>query len=144
MNESLLSRVEEVIMSHGNHSLYGLPAEGYEIDNAEKLLNVRFNEQYIMFIKRFGGAFGGVAIHAFKNGSLIGKETVVELTQSFRRSYVHSENEYLLSFYAISDDGAGNPLLMNEDGIIIIFYHDTREIDILYDSLESLLMKSFP
>ncbi|WP_415576851.1 SMI1/KNR4 family protein [Escherichia coli] len=47
-------------------------------------------------------------------------------------------------FYVISDDGGGNPIIMNTDGKIFVFLHDSYEMEFLYSSLEELLMKSFP
>ncbi|WP_071884440.1 SMI1/KNR4 family protein [Cronobacter condimenti] len=84
--------------------LYGIPATDEEIANAEKELKIKFNEQYIEFIKWFGGAFGGIDIHAFNNGSLVGKATVVDLTQKFRKTYKDLDKSVLNAFYVISDD----------------------------------------
>ena len=36
-------------------------------------------------LKKFGGASAGLDIHAFHNSTLIGKETVIELTQGFQK-----------------------------------------------------------
>ncbi|MGR6057313.1 SMI1/KNR4 family protein [Escherichia coli] len=85
-----------------------------------------------------------VYIHAFNNGSLIGNATVIDLTKKFRETYSDLDKDILNSFYAVSDDGSGNPILMNTDGEIFIFLHDSYEIEYLYSSLEELLMKSFP
>ncbi|MCR6678368.1 SMI1/KNR4 family protein [Escherichia marmotae] len=144
MNEELLARVREEITSDQDMVLYGVPASDEEIIQAEKILNIKFNNQYIEFIKLFGGAFGGIAIHAFKNGSLIGKASVVDLTQKFRETYSDLDENILTSFYVISDDGGGNPIIMDTDGRIFIFLHDSYEIECLYSSLDDLLVKSFP
>lgn len=144
MNEELLARVRDEITSDQDMVLYGIPASDEEIIQAEKVLNIKFNIQYIEFIKKFGGAFGGIAIHAFKNGSLVGKASVVDLTLKFREIYKDLDKNILNSFYVISDDGGGNPILMNTDGKIYVFLHDSYEIEFLYSSLEELLMKSFP
>ncbi len=143
MNKELLVRVRKKITEDREMILYGIPATDEEIIQAETILNIKFNIQYIEFIKLFGGAFGGIAIHAFKNGSLIGKASVVELTQKFRNTYSDLDESILRLFYVISDDGCGNPILMNTDGKIFIFYHDCYEMEFLYSSLEELLMKSF-
>ncbi|MED8265527.1 SMI1/KNR4 family protein [Escherichia coli] len=132
MNQELLERVRKEITSDE------------DITHAENILNIKFNDQYIQFIKLFGGAFGGISIHAFNNGSLIGNATVIDLTKKFRETYSDLDKDILNSFYAVSDDGSGNPILMNTDGEIFIFLHDSYEIEYLYSSLEELLMKSFP
>ena len=144
MNEELLARVRDEITSDQDMVLYGIPASDEEIIQAEKVLNIKFNIQYIEFIKKCGGAFGGIAIHAFKNGSLVGKATVVDLTLKFREIYKDLDKNILNLFYVISDDGGGNPIIMNTDGKIFVFLHDSYEMEFLYSSLEELLMKSFP
>ncbi|BDW59150.1 SMI1/KNR4 family protein [Escherichia coli] len=144
MNQELLERVRKEITSDQDMVLYGIPASDEDITHAENILNIKFNDQYIQFIKLFGGAFGGISIHAFNNGSLIGNATVIDLTKKFRETYSDLDKDILNSFYAVSDDGSGNPILMNTDGEIFIFLHDSYEIEYLYSSLEELLMKSFP
>lgn len=144
MNQELLERVRKEITSDQDMVLYGISASDEEIARAEGVLNIKFNDQYIQFIKLFGGAFGGISIHAFNNGSLIGNATVIDLTEKFRETYSDLDGNILRSFYVISDDGSGNPILMNSNGEIFIFLHDSYEIEYLYSSLEELLMKSFP
>lgn len=142
MKEDLLKKIETLFNTHSG--LSGQPATDTEIIDAEKKLNLKFNEQYIEFIKLFGGAFGGIDIHAFNNGSLIGKATVTEMTEKFRSAYTDKLPEELLSAIVISDDGSGNPILINTSGEIFIYFHEENEVQLLYDSLEVLLTKSFP
>ncbi|HDV2251923.1 TPA: SMI1/KNR4 family protein, partial [Escherichia coli] len=68
MNQELLERVRKEITSDQDMVLYGIPASDEDITHAENILNIKFNDQYIQFIKLFGGAFGGISIHAFNNG----------------------------------------------------------------------------
>ena len=44
--------------------------------------------------------------------------------------------------YAISDDGSGNPILMDQQGHIFIYYHDSSEMEILYESLDRLFKET--
>ena len=55
--------------------LKGIPASSEEIKHAENILRIKFHDDYIEFIKKFGGASAGLDIHAFHNSTLIGKET---------------------------------------------------------------------
>ncbi|MEY9974776.1 hypothetical protein ABH966_005193 [Lysinibacillus sp. RC46] len=112
--------------------------------NAEQVLNVKFKEEYIQFIKIFGGACVGLNIHAFNNGSFIGKSTVVELTHWFKKGGEDMIPHELKDAYVISNDGSGNPILMNSDGNIFIFWHDSWEVELLHNSLQEMLMKYFP
>ena len=66
--------------------LNGIPASSEEIKHAENILRIKFHDDYIEFIKKFGGASAGLDIHAFHNSTLIGKETVIELTQGLYES----------------------------------------------------------
>ncbi len=40
-----------------------------EIKYAQQRLGVQFNKDYVQFMKMFGGAYAGLAVHAFSNGS---------------------------------------------------------------------------
>ena len=118
--------------------LKGIPASSEEIKYAENILRIKFHDDYIEFIKKFGGASAGLDIHAFHNSTLIGKETVIELTQGFRK-LLELHEQPMNKLYAISDDGSGNPILMDQQGHIFIYYHDSSEMEILYESLDRLL-----
>ncbi|MEK4425950.1 SMI1/KNR4 family protein [Solibacillus sp. FSL K6-1523] len=144
INEDLIGRIESFLNKIEFGGFRGKPATNEEILNAEQVLNVKFNVEYIQFIKLFGGACAGFDIHAFNNGSSLGKETVVELTQRFRRGGEDLIPQELKDAYVISDDGSGNPILMNAEGKIFIFLHDSWEVELLYNSLQEMLMNYFP
>ena len=80
-------------------------------------------------------------IHAFHNSTLIGKETVIELTQGFQK-LLELYEQPMNKLYAISDDGSGNPILMDQQGHIFIYYHDSSEMETLYESLDSLFKET--
>ncbi|MFG0270989.1 MULTISPECIES: SMI1/KNR4 family protein [Pseudomonas] len=136
MNKSLQKRIEKIV--ENDNDLRGRPATDKEIKDAEINLNVTFDTQYIDFIKIFGGAFCGIAIHAFDNGDMIGDETVTELTQRFRKYTPNLSNE-LMNSYVISDDGAGNPILISRTGHILIYFHDSGEAEVLHNTFNDLL-----
>mgnify|MGYP000473657581 CR=1 FL=1 len=52
--------------------------------------------------------------------ALDGNENVVEETKSLRE--VHPE---VTDTYVISDDGSGNPIMINSKGEVEIYYHDS-------------------
>lgn len=62
----------------------GVAATNEEIENAEKELHLTIDNDYKEFILNFGGAYAGIAIYAFKNGTSIGKETIIDLTMNAR------------------------------------------------------------
>ncbi|OSI24579.1 SMI1/KNR4 family protein [Neisseria dumasiana] len=124
-----------------NPDFRGSPAKNDEIKNAENILDVKFNDDYVEFIKTFGGACVGIDVHAFDNPIIIGKETVIELTQGFQK-LLKLHGKSMNKFYAISDDGSGNPIIMNEEGKIAIYYHDSSDFEILYESFEDMLKET--
>ncbi|KOP78410.1 hypothetical protein AMS59_11095 [Lysinibacillus sp. FJAT-14745] len=144
MDANLISRIESFLNKSEFKGFKGIPATDEEILNAEQVLNVKFNKEYVQFIKLFGGACVGLSIHAFNNGSFIGKSTVVELTQWFQKDGEDTIPQELKGAYVISNDGSGNPVLMNEDGNIFIFWHDSWEVELLHNSLQEMLLKYFP
>lgn len=130
MKQKLIERLNAFFKKH---EMPGIPATDEQIEQAEKELNVKFSSDYIDFIKNFGRAWAGIEIFAFE-----GNETVVGYTQSLREVHaVTSEN------YAIADDGAGNPIMINPKGEVLIFYHDDGESEILASSLEVFIEENF-
>lgn len=142
MNIELIEKLQQLFKDHP--SLLGKPASDEQIHSAQQTLGITFHPDYVEFIKRFGGSFGGVGIHAFENGSLIGNETVTELTTDFRDCYDASGLPQLHDAFVISDDGSGNPILMNSQGQLYLYLHDEGEVELLAPSLEALLTSSFP
>ncbi|HAL22126.1 MAG TPA: cell wall assembly protein [Stenotrophomonas sp.] len=137
MPPDLIARVEAL---HADHpSLRGLPATDAQIAEAQQTLGVVFDPQYVAFIKRFGGSFAGVSIHAFANGSMIGRETVTELTQWLRDGHGEVLQDELRDAVVISGDGAGNPVLLTAQGEVLLYLHDEGEVERLFPSLYDMM-----
>ncbi|MWV42765.1 SMI1/KNR4 family protein [Paenibacillus sp. HJL G12] len=144
MNEALMERLRNFLLREDNITLLGNPASQEEIDHAQQRLNVCFHEDYMHFIRTFGGAYIGLAVHAFSNGSSLGKETVVDLTLGFREQYKELPiAEVLRTSYVISIDGSGDPIFINPAGNVFICYHDSGEFKLLANSFEELIEESF-
>lgn len=137
MPAALVARVESLPAEHP--SLRGQPATDAEIEAAQQILGTAFAPQYVAIIKHFGGSFGGVDIHAFANGSLIGRCTVTELTLRFRERYGDDVSDHVRTALAISDDGAGNPVLISTQGEIMLYLHDENEVEVLFPSLYDMM-----
>ncbi|MFD3259005.1 SMI1/KNR4 family protein [Paenibacillus lentus] len=126
MKDALMERLKIFLHREDNRTLVGIPASEEEIAKAQQRLNVSFHEDYIHFIKTFGGAYAGLAIHAFSNGSSLGNETVIDLTLGFRDQFKEPPfAEVLRTSYVISMDGSGDPIIINQAGKVFICYHDT-------------------
>lgn len=143
MNVELVKKIDSFLNKHDG--LRGQPATDTEIKEAENILNIKFNDEYIEFIKLFGGSFCGIDIYAFKNGSLIGKETVTDTTLSFRKNnpFYQKDEGILKNYYVLSYDGGEGLFLMNVKGEIMLYYLDSGSMDFLYHSLNELLIKTF-
>jgi hypothetical protein len=144
MNDTLMQRLAHFLAKEEHDTLRGRPALDGEIKAAEEKLNVKFHDDYKDFIKRFGGAYAGLDIHAFSNGSSLGKETVVELTLEFRESYAGDARAVELNkSYVIAITCTGDPIIINPVGEVVALYHDSDEREVLAASLEELLQDIF-
>ncbi|MGM1047684.1 MAG: SMI1/KNR4 family protein [Bacillota bacterium] len=144
MKDALMERLKIFLHQENNRTLVGIPSSQEEIVKAEQRLNVNFHEDYIHFIKTFGGAYAGLAIHAFSNGSSLGNESVIDLTLGFREQFKGLPfAEVLRTSYVISMDGSGDPIIINQAGKVFICYHDTGEIKLLADSFEKMIEENF-
>lgn len=144
MNDVLMKRLMAFLHRENNRTLVGIPASQEEIVKAQQRLEVNFHEDYVHFIRTFGGAYAGLAVHAFSNGSSLGNETVVDLTLEFREQFKELPiAEVLRTSYVISLDGSGDPILIDQAGKVFICYHDTGEIKLLADSFEELIEENF-
>ncbi|MGM1047410.1 MAG: SMI1/KNR4 family protein [Bacillota bacterium] len=144
MKESLIERLKLFLHREDNRTLVGRPASQEEIAHAQQQLNVSFHEDYVHFLRTFGGAYAGLAVYGFSNGSSLGNETVVDLTLRYREQFKELPfAEILQTSYIISMDGSGDPIIINRSGQVYIGYHDTGEIRLLADSFEALIEDQF-
>lgn len=144
MNDALMKRLKAFLLREDNITLLGSPATEDEIANAQQRLNVDFHDDYLQFIHTFGGAYVGLAVYAFSNGSSLGKETVVDLTLRFREQFQSSDfAETLQTSYVISMDGSGDPIFIDQAGQVFMYDHLTGEIKLIAASFESLIENNF-
>ncbi|MGO4184921.1 SMI1/KNR4 family protein [Paenibacillus sp. MCAF9] len=144
MKDALMERLKNFLHLEDNSTLVGIPATQEEIAKAQQRLNVSFHEDYVHFIRTFGGAYAGLAVHAFSNGSSLGNETVIDLTLEFREQFKELPcAEVLRTSYVISMDGSGDPIIIDRLGKVHICYHDTGEIKLVADSFELLVEENF-
>lgn len=144
MNDALMKRLKAFLLREDNITLLGSPATEDEIAHAQHRLNVDFHDDYLQFIRTFGGAYVGLAVYAFSNGSSLGKETVVDLTLRFREQFQSSDfAETLQTSYVISMDGSGDPIFIDQAGQVFMYDHLTGEIKLIAASFESLIENNF-
>ncbi|MEC0372272.1 SMI1/KNR4 family protein [Paenibacillus chibensis] len=144
MNDALMKRLKAFLLREDNITLLGSPATEDEISNAQQRLHVDFYDDYLQFIRTFGGAYVGLAVYAFSNGSSLGKESVVDLTLRFREQFQSSDfAETLQTSYVISMDGSGDPIFIDQAGQVFMYDHLTGEIKLTAASFESLIENNF-
>jgi cell wall assembly regulator SMI1 len=142
MNQALIKRVSDFLDK--NPTLKGKPATNEEMARAEKELEVTLDKDYKEFIQQFGGAYAGIAIHAFSNGSSVGNETIIDLTKLNRKLANHNEVfPEINQSYVIADDGSGNPIAISPKGEIVLFDYDTEEQKILAANFETFIEDNF-
>jgi hypothetical protein len=142
MKQEIVDRLNAFLQR--NPELRGQPASLEQIRNAEAELGVTLGADYREFIQTFGGAYAGLCIHAFSNGSAMGRETVVDLTRMGRRLLNHMGLfPEINSCYVISDDGSGNPIALCPNGEVWLFDHDTELKTRLAASLAQLIEEHF-
>ncbi len=140
MNTELISRVENFLFDKNNRFFLGKPSIDSIIADAEHKLNVKFDKDYIQFIKLFGGSFIGLPIYAFSNSEMLSNQTVVDLTNEFRSSYaVDDRCPIIQTSYVISVEGNGDPIMINPSGEVVIYYHDDDSTEVIANSFEKLI-----
>lgn len=127
-----------------NPTMLGKAATNEQIANAEKELNIIMDKDYKEFIQNFGGASAGLAIHAFINGTSIGNETIIDLTNSARNLFNDANlSPEINKSLVITDDGSGNPIAIMPNGEVVLFDYDTEEKQVLSNSFEEFIEENF-
>ena len=145
MKDILMERLKNFLLREDNSTLLGSPASHEEIAAAEQQLGIRLHEDYVQFIQTFGGAYIGLPVYAFANGSSLGSQTMVEMTLAFREELKDMPPfaELLPTSYVISLDGLGDPIIIDQAGKVFICYPYTGEVKLLSDSFEAFVEENF-
>ena len=145
MNDNLLKRLEDYFSNEENSLYKGQPATDEQISNAEEALDIKFDKDYIEFIKLYGGSFVGLPVYAFSNSKMLSDQSIVDLTKEFRDAYREDDRIPIVqSSSVISIEGNGDPIMITPSGEILIYYHDNDESEIIADSFEQLIETSLP
>jgi hypothetical protein len=114
-----------------------VPSDG-EISRAAQQLDCTFTDDYIAFLRRYGGAtVGSLPIFGLRPVEVTGEPwSVVAATQIFRQEALPGTEDW----YVISNDGYGNPIGIARDGRVMIVDHDAGGLSVLADSFEDFLL----
>ncbi|MDK2172563.1 SMI1/KNR4 family protein [Acinetobacter baumannii] len=142
MKIDLLNRLSEFYKD--NPEMKGVPLTLNDINQVETTLQIKLPDDYKLFVSTYGGSYAGLAIYGLKNAEMMGDETVIDLTNRARKLLDELKvNNYILKSIVISDDGAGNPIFINEKGEVYIYYVDNDEYEKLGDSLGEVIEETF-
>lgn len=109
-----------------------------EIDQAASELRVPFTDDYVEFLRVFGGAMvGAYPIFGLRPVSVMGKRrwSVVAMTKLYRQHSVPGVDDWIV----FSEDHAGNPVGFDAKGTVWTHDHDFGGITQLSDSFEHYL-----
>lgn len=109
-----------------------------EIADAAAAIGCTFHDDYVAFLRRFGGAtVGSLPVFGLRPARVMGKRwSVVELTNWFRTQGWPGVDEW----YIISEDGFGNPIGLARDGRVMISDHDVGRVSVLANDFEDFLL----
>ncbi|MFR9679626.1 MULTISPECIES: SMI1/KNR4 family protein [Acinetobacter] len=142
MDAYLLDRLSKFYKD--NQEMKGVPLTLDDINNVENILKIKLPEDYKLFVSTYGGSYAGLAIYGLKNAEMMGDETVIELTNRARKLLDDLKvDNYILKSVVVSDDGAGNPIFINVNGEVYIYYVDNGEYNKLGDSLGDVIEENF-
>lgn len=142
MKIDLLNRLSKFYKD--NPEMKGVPLTLDDINNVENILKIKLPEDYKLFVSTYGGSYAGLAIYGLKNAEMMGDETVIELTNRARKLLDDLKvDNYILKSVVVSDDGAGNPIFINVNGEVYIYYVDNGEYNKLGDSLGDVIEENF-
>jgi hypothetical protein len=138
MKPKTLARLEEEFRS------FPVMSSGPPAESAWKMELARLDfsppEDYVEFIRRFGGSIvGSYSIIGVGASSAMGseEESVADFTAMFRADGWPGSDDWIV----FSKDLAGNPIGLDKNGAVWTWDHDSREIVKLADSFELFLVE---
>src|SRR5262249_16821673 len=136
MKESTLQRLDIEFTSFPIMKASETPSAD-EIHQAANLLGVVFDDDYIVFLERFGGAMvGSLPVFGLRPAAPMGSRwSVVEITKWFRKEGWRDTD----SWYVVSEDGFGNPIGIGTDGRVQRIDHDRMKVEVLAQSFDDFL-----
>ncbi|MFI8147071.1 SMI1/KNR4 family protein [Acinetobacter sp. ABJ_C5_2] len=142
MKSALLNRLNEFYKI--KPEMKGIPLTVNDINYVQTSLKIKLSDDYKLFISTYGGSYAGLGIYDLKNAEMLGEENVINLTNRGRKLLDDLKvDNYILESIVVSDDGAGNPIFINEKGKIYIYYIDNDEYKKLGNSLGEVIEENF-
>jgi SMI1-KNR4 cell-wall len=114
-----------------------LRATSVGMGEVKKAIGVDVDSYYLEFVSRYGGAIvGPYPIYGLRYAEAMEKQTVLEVTQHYRKQNWRGVEEWLI----ISSDHAGNPFGLDSKGSVWISDHDFGEVKKIANSFEEFIL----
>jgi hypothetical protein len=112
-----------------------------EIADAAAAIGCSFHDDYVAFLKRFGGAMvGSLPVFGLRPADVMGNQwSVVKETNRFRNQAWPG----IALWYIISEDGFGNPIGIAPDGRVMISDHDVGQVNVVAENFEEFLLQRY-
>ena len=136
MKQETLNALDNIFLSTPIMRADGVPTDK-EIAEASERLEIPFPNDYVEFLRMFGGAMvGPYPVFGLRPVDVMEDErwSVVEITEATRASL----NE-AAGWVVFSEDHGGNPIGFDSSGIIVIYDHDFGGTSKLADDFEGYL-----
>lgn len=111
-----------------------------EIDQAEKLIGVKFDPDYRWFVGKYGAAMvGSLPVLGLRRAEVMGDDlySVVEVTLRFRSDGWEPTREWVV----ISVDAAGNPIGIADDGRVWLADHNSGRVEPIAENFQAYLLR---
>jgi len=141
MTPSTIERLDQEFSAFPIMKALETPSDD-EITQAATALGVTFHDDYVSFLKRYGGAMvGSLPVFGLRPVQVMGERwSVVEVTRWFRKEGWTETNEW----YVVSEDGFGNPIGIAHDEQVLLFDHDSGHKELFASGFEEFLTKCLP
>lgn len=133
MNEVLDAEFEEFPV------LVAGPANPSEFEQIEKFAGFSLPSSYKDFVRRYGGAIvGPYSVYGWGASSAMASNegSVIDVTNRFRADRWPGSDSAIV----VSMDHAGNAIMLNENGEIVRFDHDSGDTEMLAPNFESFIL----
>jgi hypothetical protein len=136
MRLDTLKALDNMFLSAPMMRADGVPTD-VEIEDASNRLGIAFPNDYVEFLRRFGGAMvGPYPVFGLRPVDVMEDErwSVVEITEATRASLNDARG-----WVVFSEDHGGNPIGFDSSGSVVVYDHDFGGISKVAEDFESYL-----
>lgn len=139
MTDETLTKLRSDFAEHPVTAAEPVPEE--EIDALEQAVGFKLPDDYRQFVREFGGGIvGAFSVYGLRAADAMGDDeaSALEVTERFRNDGWRGVEKWLV----VSSDHSGNPVGLDEQGVVWISDHDAGSIEKLADTFEGYLRRA--